>query len=266
MSLSELDHGSEGAGPPTLVFLHAGVSDARMWTPLIGELTPSCRAIWLDLRGFGRTPSTTADFSHGDDLVSLVRNQADGPVWLVGASIGARVAVDVVLAGELDVEGLVLAPPTVSGMSFDDDVAASWDAIDAYLEAGRIDDAVAEELRVWVVGPDRTHDDVDPEVLSLARDMIRTNSTHVDHDTEVRSELKAATALEQIEVPALLVVGAGDRHEVRELAADMEARSGQSELHVIADAAHLVALERPAIVANLIRDFLGRHGWWTAAR
>lgn len=244
---------------PRLVFLHAGVADARMWAPLVEELTPSCRAIWFDQRGFGRTPSTTADFSHGDDLVALVRDEVDGPVWLIGASLGARVAVDVVLAGALDPEGLVLVPPTVSGMSFDDDVAASWDAIDDHIEAGRSDEAVAEELRVWVVGPDRTPDDVDPEVLSLARAMIATNVTHVDHDTEVRPELKAATALEQIEVPALIIVGAGDRDEVRELAADMDARSRQTELHVIADAAHLVALERPAIVAGLIRDFLDRH-------
>lgn len=264
MTTSVLHHGSAGTGPPTLVFLHAGVADSRMWDALVASLTPDCRAIWCDLRGFGRTPSSAEAFAHGDDVTALVRSETDGPVWLVGASLGARVAVDLALAGHLSLQGLILLAPAVSGMSFDDDVSASWDTIDAFLDAGRVDGAVDEELRLWVVGAGRTIGAVDPAVIELARDMIRTNNSHEDHDTEVRPTLKAVTALESLVLPTLVVVGAEDRHEVRALAAEMEARMPRVEHHVIPDAAHLVALERAAVVADLVSAFVARHGEVTA--
>lgn len=259
MSAAELHHGSEGEGSPTLVLLHAGVADARMWGPLVAGLVPEHRVIWCDLRGFGQTPSTPEPFDHGPDVTAVVRSHTDRPVWLVGASLGSRVAVDLALGGDLDVAGLVLVPPTVSGMSFDDDVSSSWDAVDERLEAGDLDGAVAEEVRVWIVGEDRTKADVDPGVLAQARDMIRNNCGHVDHDSEQRPARKAYGALEEVAVPTLVVVGRHDRHEVRALAVEVAERCPDVELHVLDDAAHLVALERPGAVLDLVRRHVGRH-------
>lgn len=260
---SELHHRSEGVGAPTLVLLHAGVADARMWGPVVEALVPDHQVIWCDLRGFGRTPSTPEAFEHGYDVTAVVRAHTDGPVWLVGASLGSRVAVDLALGDDLDVAGLVLVPPTVSGMSFDDDVSDSWDLVDERLEAGDLDGAVAEEVRVWVVGEDRTEADVDPAVLELTRSMIRTNCSHVDHDSEQRPARKAHGALEEVDVPVLVVVGRHDRHEVRTLATEVAERCPYAELHVLDDAAHLVALERPDAVVDLVRRHVGRHATHT---
>lgn len=259
MSIDEIHHEAQGDGSPTLVLLHAGVADARMWGPVVAALSPAHRVIWLDMRGFGRTSSTAEPFAHGTDVTAVVRSHTDGPVWLVGASLGSRVAVDLALEGDLDVAGLVLVPPTVSGMSFDDDVSESWDVVDERLEAGDVDGAVAEEVRVWVVGEDRTEGDVDPDLLGLARDMIRTNCGHVDHDTEEGPARKAHPDLEKVTVPVLAVVGRHDRHEVRTLSAEIAERCPDAELHVLDAAAHLVALERPDVVADLIRQHLARH-------
>ncbi|MCP3856086.1 MAG: alpha/beta hydrolase [Actinomycetia bacterium] len=250
---NELHHRSKGDGAPTLVLLHAGVADARMWGPLVENLASDHTVIWCDMRGFGRTPSTPEPFEHGEDVTAVVRSHTDGSVWLVGASLGSRVAVDLALGGDLDVAGLVLVPPTISGMAFDDDVSSSWDLVDERLEAGDVDGAVAEEVRVWVVGEDRTEAEVEPEVLALAREMIRTNSGHVDHDSEERRARKAYGALEEVDVPVLVMVGRHDRHEVRALAAEVAERCPDAALHVFDDAAHLVALERPDVVGDLVR-------------
>ncbi|MCP4962726.1 MAG: alpha/beta hydrolase, partial [Actinomycetia bacterium] len=239
---SELYHGSRGEGAPTLVFLHAGVADARMWGPLVDDLASDHTVIWCDMRGFGRTPSTPEPFEHGEDVIAVVRSYTSGPVWLLGASLGSRVAVDLVLGGRLDIAGLVLVPPTASGMAFDDDVSISWDLVDKRLEAGDVDGAVAEEVRVWVVGDARAEVDIDPDVLALAKEMIRTNSGHVDYDAEERPARMAYGALEEVDIPVLVIVGRHDRQEVRALAAEVSRRCSDATLHVLDDAAHLVAL------------------------
>ncbi|MEJ7585287.1 MAG: alpha/beta hydrolase [Acidimicrobiales bacterium] len=108
-----------------------------------------------------------------------------------------------------------------------------------------------------IVGEERNEADVDPDVLSLARDMIRTNCGHVDHDSEERRPQGPAPWRRS--PSTLAVVGRHDRHEVRTLAAEVAKRCPDAELHVLDGAAHLVALERPDVIVDLIRQHIGRH-------
>lgn len=43
MSIDEIHHEAKGDGSPTLVLLHAGVADARMWGPVVAALSPAHR-------------------------------------------------------------------------------------------------------------------------------------------------------------------------------------------------------------------------------
>lgn len=56
-----------GSGP-TVVLLHAGVTDRRSWRRVIDTLQGDLDTVVYDRRGFGETPASPTTFSHVVDL------------------------------------------------------------------------------------------------------------------------------------------------------------------------------------------------------
>jgi pimeloyl-ACP methyl ester carboxylesterase len=87
-----LSHDVAGDGP-TVVLLHSTVCDRRMWDPQVPALVASgFRVVRCDLRGFGGTPVPDGPYDDARDVSELF---GDGPVALVGASGGGKVALEV---------------------------------------------------------------------------------------------------------------------------------------------------------------------------
>ena len=71
-------------GLRTVLLLHAGIADRRMWQPQVEVLeSAGHRVIAPDLRGFGERRLEPATFSHVRDAGSVL----DGPAAVVGASL-----------------------------------------------------------------------------------------------------------------------------------------------------------------------------------
>ena len=100
----------EGSGEP-VVLLHAGVADRRMWGPLVPALSGGHRVIRPDARGFGETLPPLGPWSHHTDLLALLDELLISRAHLVGASMGAGVAVEAALARPEAVASLILAAP-----------------------------------------------------------------------------------------------------------------------------------------------------------
>ena len=89
----------------TVLLLHAGVADSRMWAPQVEALEAAGqRVLAPDLRGFGERRLEPARFSHLRDAEVLL----DGPAAVVGNSLGGRVALELAV-GRPD---LVASPAT----------------------------------------------------------------------------------------------------------------------------------------------------------
>lgn len=98
-----------GAGP-TVVLLH-GLTGSHISFQLVADALPGHRLLAPDLRGRGRSSDLPGPFglaAHADDVVTMIRELADGPVVVAGHSMGAFVTV--VLAEQLRqlVSGIVL--------------------------------------------------------------------------------------------------------------------------------------------------------------
>ncbi|SNY66681.1 alpha/beta fold hydrolase [Paractinoplanes atraurantiacus] len=94
VSLSYLTRGS--AGGPVTVLLHGLAGSAREMLPTATALAAAGhRAVALDQRGHGRSTRRPGDLSREAfvaDVVALIREVADGPVTLVGQSMGGHTA------------------------------------------------------------------------------------------------------------------------------------------------------------------------------
>ncbi|WP_310572037.1 alpha/beta hydrolase [Gemmatimonas sp.] len=101
-----------GATGPLLVFLPGIGGTTRYWELVVASLRDRHRLALVDLLGFGRSPKPWTTYSVSRHLAELERVitpvAAEGPVVLVGHSLGARLAVAYAARFPTQVRGLVL--------------------------------------------------------------------------------------------------------------------------------------------------------------
>jgi 3-oxoadipate enol-lactonase len=250
----------EGSGEP-IALVHAGVADRRMWQHLAAALATHHRVIRHDVRGVGESLPPTGPWAHHTDLLDLFEALLIERGHLVGASMGAGIAVEAALARPAAVASLVLVAP--GGALFRDPPAALrpiWKAEIAALDRGDIDEAVEINLRAWVDGPRRPSGAVDPALRAFVGRMQREAFEIPEWDAELVPEHElsppASGRFSELSCPILVVVGDADEPSVIETAERIAAEASRARLVVWPDAGHMLALERPDEFAGLVADFL----------
>jgi 3-oxoadipate enol-lactonase len=230
---------------PALLLVHAGVADARMWAPLVERLEGRFRTIAPDLPGFGRTPPAVA-FDPAGDLLALLDELGVERTAVVGASFGGWVAMEVAVAAPERVSALVLLASNAPGHEPSDALRAFDEAETAALEARDVERAVAVNVETWVR---------DPAVAPLVAEMMRVVGANQLDDIDEEEEVPEP-APERIAAPVLAVDGGLDLPDFAEIADRLAAAMPDARRATVPDAGHLIALERPDAVAELVTGFL----------
>lgn len=248
-----------GAGE-ALVFLHAGVADRRMWQPQLAGLSERYLNVAYDRRGFGETIPGEAAFSHMGDLGAVLDGLGIEEATLIGSSQGGRVAIDYALAYPQRVKGLVLIAPAVSGAPAVQTLPPAILALDKELEAaeeaGDIERINALEARAWLDGPTSPPGRVGGALRELFLDMNGIALRMPDLTLEIDSP-SAYERVSALNVPALLLWGELDFPHVIERCRYLLEAIPSVRGEAIPGTAHLPNLEKPGVVNELIRSFLG---------
>jgi pimeloyl-ACP methyl ester carboxylesterase len=246
----------------TLLLLHAGVADHRMWDEQVAALAGHYPILRYDLRGFGKSlipPPPPAAFAHYQDAAGLLDVLGVERAYVVGASFGGSVALDLALAYPERVAALVLGAPAVSGYGFSSALLRCFGAEeDAALARGDLEGATELNLRTWVDGPQRGPGQVDPAVRERVREMQLLAFSNPEPEG-VRVQELAPPAIErlcEVQAPTLVVTGDLDVPEFVVLAGRVATRIPGAQQAVIAGAAHLPSMERPELYNRLLLDFL----------
>jgi len=243
---------------PSLLLLHAGICDSRMWDEQIGEFAGTHRVIALDFRGFGQTKMVAGPFAHRHDLRALLDYLGLERAILIGGSMSGKTTLDFALEYPDRVGALVLVASALSGYRFTDaGTLAAWKAGDAALEAGRLDEAVQIEMQTWVAGPRRSLEQIDPELRRRVRDMLlQSYATPPDLGEEQPLDPPAIGRLGQVRAPTLIVVGDEDQPDISVIAGSLESEIAGARKVVMRGVAHLPNMEQPAAFNRIVRDFL----------
>jgi len=247
-----------GEGHP-LLLIHAGVADSRMWNDQFEVFAQQYRVIRYDMRGFGRSSVPAGPFANHEDTFALLQHLGIKQAHVIGMSFGGLVALDFTLAHPERVTSLVLGAPSVSGRkSLSADVQRFAEEEEALIEQGNLEAATELNLRMWVDGPRRTPDQVDPTVRQRVYEMQYHAFTVPipDEAKEIALEPPATTRLAEIHVPTLLIVGEYDIPDKHELVAQLAIEIPQARQVVIPGAAHVINMEQPAEFNRIVLDFL----------
>src|SRR3954470_6545444 len=128
---------SSGSGEPTVLLIHAGVTDRRSWRDVVGRL-PDHRCLTYDARGYGLTAYEKEDgWSQVGDAVAVLDAYEVESAVVIGCSMGGRTSIDLALTHPERMRALVLIGPAVSGApepTYEPEVLAlddEWEAAEA---------------------------------------------------------------------------------------------------------------------------------------
>jgi pimeloyl-ACP methyl ester carboxylesterase len=248
----------EGSGEP-LVLIHAGICDRRMWETQREAFAERYRVILYDRRGFGETRiAERRPFSNHEDLRGLLDHLGVDSALLLGCSIGSMTALDFALEYPERVRALVLVAPGVGGFDPGGEPPEELEELIAADEAGDLETVNELEVRMWVDGPYRTPDEVEPGVRDLVREMnliALQNEASLEGD-ERPLQPPAAQRLSEVQVPTLIIAGDLDQPETAVTAAMLEESVRGSRRVVLPGTAHLPNMERPAEFNKIVLRFL----------
>jgi len=254
---SRLYYEIAGEGEPTVILLHGGMLDSTMWDEQFALLAQNYRVVRYDASAHGQSTLPPEAYWDHMDLRGLMDHLGIERAVLVGLSMGGRVAIDMALEEPDRVEAVVAVSSGLGGYRFVSDfhmenrkkLIAAW-------KSGEFDAVVEAFQREWTDGPQRSPEDVDPEVRERVCAMARATVEHVMEGRSIQPP--AIERVNELDVPMLVIVGELDMPGIHEIADMLVSANPNAELVEIPGVAHMVNLEAPERFNELLFEFLGR--------
>jgi len=235
-----------------LVLAHGFTQTGRLWGPFGDLLAEGRRLVRVDLPGHAGSSEVRADLVGAGDLVVSAGLDDQGPVDLLGYSLGARVALHAALAHPERIRRLVLIGATAG---IEDDEArrlrrARDDAMADRLEAsGDLEGFIRRWLAASMFAGLRNAG-LEERLRNTAAGLassLRLAGTGTQRPLWER--------LGEIGLPVLVVVGADDARFVA-AGSRMAASLGDGVFSLVPGAGHAAHLAQPRLAARLVEDFL----------
>ena len=233
------------------------MGSGRAFDPMARRLGGRVDLTAFDLPSHGRSGAWRP--AEGEDYHTTVTRMAEGllgegPVDLIGHSIGATVALRLAVAAPGRVRSLTLIEPVLfaasrSGHSLDDELAA-------LAAAGRIEAAARLFLGIWGApgGFEALPRSLQQAAVELMPLVLETDAAL---SADVHGILRPG-GLEAVRAPSLLIAGADSPAVVGEIFDTLAARLPDARRATVAGAGHMAPVTHPAEVSALVAGNLDR--------
>lgn len=221
-----------GAGDPVYLLVHGIGMGRSVFADLIANLDDRAEVIAIDLPGYGEAPEPRRVLTMertADLIAAYLRGHADGPVIVIGHSMGAQIALELGARHPSAVSALVLVGPTV-----DPDARSGLRQLSRLLRdiAGESPKVIARGAREYVRAG--------PKLLTKFRAML------VHRPEDVLPAVSART---------LVLRGENDLVAPRAWCERIVASMPDARLEEVPDRGHETMIRDAASAAALIRAF-----------
>jgi len=245
-------------GAPPILFIQGLGADKHGWNLQRLASAPWYQAVALDNRGAGRSDKPHGEYSleqMADDAVSVLDHAGIDTAHVVGASMGGAISQILAVKYPERLRSLTLACTAGQNHPWREELLAGWR--DTALESGI--GSMGSEAARWMIGP-RSFRRLLPAIgwlgpLALGRP---SHAFAAQVDAIINVDTSHADELEDIAVPALVVVGNQDILTPRGDSEELADRIPTAELAVISGAAHGLMIEHAWSFNSVLFDFVGR--------
>jgi pimeloyl-ACP methyl ester carboxylesterase len=250
-----ISYSDEGSGQP-VVLLHGHTLDRRVWNPVVGELLAAgLRVLRPDLRGHGRSSRPDSGYHvshHAADAVALLDELELGHAAVIGFSFGGGVALEMAITRPDRVESLGLVSTTMPDRPFEPAFMDSLREVAGVIRTQGIEAAMAGP---WAANPlfdhSFTKEGVREAVAAMVKDFpgaefLATERDRIERDWTIPERLNG------ISVPTRVLVGEKEMPGFRAYADEAATGIPGATLEVVPDCGHLLPLEAPDAVAEMI--------------
>jgi pimeloyl-ACP methyl ester carboxylesterase len=231
----------------TLVFIHGSGGSAQFWQAQVQGVAEKANTLALDLPGHGGSESAGKDTveAYTTAIIEFLDHlDVPGPIPC-GLSLGGAVAQQLLLdypdrfsAGILIGTGAKLRVLPAIFETIENDFTGFVDMISTLAASPKTDLAVIRKFQ---------------------DDLLRCHPAVISGDFQACNQFDVMARLEEIDVPVLIVSAEDDRLTPPKYADFLESAISKTARTHIADAGHIVPLEKPQAVNQAIIDFLRHH-------
>jgi len=248
---------------PTLLLVHAGITDRRMWDDQWPAFRSKYRVVRYDMRGFGKSPMTPGPFSNRQDLYRLMGYLEIEQAHFIGCSMGGMTIIDFAFEHPEMVSSLILVAASVSGYQMRGEMPAQVLELIQARQQGDFKRAAELHVQIWADGFRRGSGRADERMREHVRQMgleALTNQADFLKETGFLTEdplsPPAVERLSQLNMPALVMAGDLDDENVLNAVDLLAERMPNAKKRIIKDTAHLPSMEKPEEFNREALDFL----------
>ncbi len=215
-----------------------------------------------DCRGFGASGpfDPAVPYTHAGDLIALLDHLDIGDAVVAGLSFGGRVALRAALADPARVRGLALLDAVLDGVPWDPESARALDEVARQVQAA----GVLAGREAWLAHPLFAAARERPGLAAALAAMVAGYpGQHWLGQDPHRQTRQPIDVLEDVAVPVLVAVGERDVPGFREMSAVLARRIPGAAYRLVADAGHMINMEQPAVVNELLTHFAQEHSSWS---
>jgi pimeloyl-ACP methyl ester carboxylesterase len=260
-----------GEGNP-LLFVHGLGSNLSLWRETLDAFDNSHRVLALDLPGYGlsgkKDVSGTMSF-FADVVTGFLDERGLDTVTVVGVSMGGQVGLTLALQSPERVRRLALVSPAGIEQFTPEEAEALKNATTAEGILNTTDEQVRQNTALNFAEWSDEHAWLIEQRHALSeRDDFEGYARANARSVAGMLEGKVRDRLGEIDVPALVLFGAGDKlipnqylHEnmtTKDVAERARTALPNATVHLVDDAGHLLMLERPEAFQEKLRAFVAR--------
>lgn len=247
---------------PVLVMLHGFMGSSGVFARFAGELSRFCNPVMIDLLGHGSTdaPAGPERYTLGEqleDLKELLLSRHFTPCYLLGYSMGGRLALRLALSYPELLSGLILESTTFG-----------IEDMDELRERRKLDNERARNIindfrsfvSEWNKQPLlRSINPEDADLFEMNEQLQRNQkpvgiaNSLIGFGTATMESVKSR--LPELKVPTMLIAGQMDK-KYTDIALEMHSLIPNNRPKIHSEAGHRVHLDQPDWYLSCIREFM----------